>query len=307
MNADSSTTGACYGFNVTSELPLSYVRHRAGTGTPLEVRFAAEAPPEGELLQRWDIGRNGRGVTQLFAVDDEVYVVHKSPDIAFEVRSKQSQILIHPGSVDGLLLESMLWGTPAAVALTRRNALPLHAGSVDVDGWGILLAAPGTLGKTTLAGAFHAAGHRMLADDMSGAVLTPIPALLPGPAVIRARPDVAELFRFDRTEAVLTTPARTHLALTPQTKGNGEPVPLRAIVFLRVSEGPIQIEEATTPDVVRDLHGLAFRFPTDEGTAAAFENAASLAGRVPGWNLYRPLTPDSLPGVINLIIERCLG
>ena len=307
MKAESPTTGACYGFDVTSELPLSYIRHRAGPGTPLEVRLATDAPPEGVLLHEWTAGRTGRRVTRLLAVDEEVYVVQKSPDIAFELRTGPSQILIHPGSVDGLLLESMLWGTPAAVVLARRNALPLHAGSVDVDGRGILLAAPGTFGKTTLAGAFHGAGYRMLADDMSGAVLSPSPALLPGPAVIRARPDVTDVFGFNRTEALLRTATRSHLGLTQQTKGNGDPVPLRAVVFLRVSDGPVLIEKASTSDMIRDLHGLAFRFPTDEGVAAAFENAASLAGQVEGWNLHRPLTPESLAGVIDLIIECCLN
>ena len=46
-----------------------------------------------------------------------------------------------------------------------RGDTALHAAAVEVDGQAVVLGAPGTFGKTTLAAAFHAAGHRLLSED----------------------------------------------------------------------------------------------------------------------------------------------
>jgi hypothetical protein len=191
--------------------------------------------------------------------------------------------------------------------MALHGRIPLHAGSVDVDGRAVILAAAGSFGKTTLAGAFHAAGYRLLADDLSCADVNPGPAILPGPAVIRARPDVMSKYEFARATAVHSSPARTHFALDRDTRGSGDPVPLRAIVFLRISDGPIVLKPAPISDAVRDLFGLSFWLPTDQGRARGFELAAQLAGAAPIWNLNRPLTVESLPEIIETIVENCLG
>jgi hypothetical protein len=214
-------------------------------------------------------------------------------------------IVVHQGALDDTDQESMIWGTPAAVSMAHRDRLPLHAGSVDVDGRGVVLAATGSYGKTTLAGAFHAAGYRLLADDLTCLAADPEPVIMPGPAVIRARPDVAAGFRFHRTTAIRTTPDRTHFVLDPPTRGNGDAVPLQAVVFLRISDGPTLLEPARPAEAVRDLFGLSYRLPTDRGQARAFALATRLT-KVPVWNLHRQLTLASLSEVIHTIVDTCL-
>jgi hypothetical protein len=78
-------------------------------------------------------------------------------------------------------------------------------------------------------------------------------------------------------------------------------------VFLRISDGPIVLKPAPVSDAVRDLFGLSFWFPTDQGQARGFELAAQLAAAAPLWNLERPLTVESLPSTIETIVETCLG
>ncbi len=302
-----ATNGSCYGFDITSDVPLAFLRTSTGAGTPMAVRPGPAPDAIGTSLQRWDPGKEATLPTELFELGPGHYLVRIGTDESYEVRTQPPEITVHPAPIHQISRESMILGTPAAVSMAHQGRLPFHAGSVDVNGQGLILAATGTFGKTTLAGAFHAAGYRLLADDMSCAVTDPEPALLPGPAVIRARPDVASGFSFERTTAARTRPGRTYFVLDPETRGNGDPVPLRAIVFLRISDGPIVLEPAPVPDAVRDLYGLSFRLPTDQGQAAAFGLAAELAGRIPCWNLERPLTLDSLPGVIESIIDTCLG
>jgi len=298
--------GACYGFDVSSELPLSFLRTSTGTGTPMSILGGPAPAEDGTLIQEWNVGREDRLATRLFETALGRYLVRIGNDDSMEVLTQPPGIVVHPGTMDEIDRESMIWGTPAAVSMAHQGRLPFHAGSVDVDGQGMVLAATGSYGKTTLAGAFHAAGYRLLADDLSCAVADPVPALLPGPAVIRARPDVVAGFSFERTSPALTTPVRTHFVLDPTTCGSGDPVPLRAIVFLRISDGPIVLEQAPVTDAVRDLFGLSYRLPTDEGQTRAFELAARFAGTVPVWNLQRPLTLESLPSIIKELVDTCL-
>ncbi len=272
----------------------------------MPISSGAAPKEEGTLLQEWDPGRPGSLTTRLFEIAPGHYLVRIGDRDSFEVLTEPPGIVVHPGSMNEIDRESMLWGTPAAVSLAHQGHLPFHAGSVDVDGQGVILAATGSFGKTTLAGAFHAFGYRLLADDMSCATAGPEPKVLPGPAVVRARPDVIAGFSFAHTTPAMTTPVRTHFTLDPETRGSGTPVPLKAIVFLRISDGPVVLEPAPLTEAVRDLFGLSYRLPGDRGSASAFSVAADLAGRVPVWNLHRPLTIESLPAVVETIIKTCL-
>ena len=300
------TRGTCYGFDITSDLPLSFLRTSTGTGTSMTIRTGTAPDDEGALIQEWQLDRMGKMTTKLFECAPGHYLIRVGVHDSYEVLTDPPGIVVHPGAMTEIDSESMIWGTPAAVSMAHQGRLPFHAGSVDVDGQGVILAATGSFGKTTLAGAFHAAGYRLLADDMSCAIIDPEPAILPGPAVVRARPDVIAGFSFEHTKPVLTTPVRTHYALDADSRGNGRPVPLRAIIFLRISDESIVLQPALSSEAVRDLFALSFRLPTDQGRADVFQLAAGLVGKVPAWNLHRPLTLASLPAVIDAIIRTCL-
>jgi hypothetical protein len=307
MDTDSKHTGSCYGFDVTSEVPMAFLRRSTGRGLPLDVRFGSPPEPDGEPLQEWNAERKDILATRLFAMDEGRYLIRIGSEASFQVRVDPPGLVVHhTGNPDPISLESMLWGTPAAVSIAHQGRLPFHAGSVDVDGRGLVFVAAGTYGKTTLAGAFHSAGFRLLADDLSCAGIDPEPAVFPGPAAIRARPDVADGFTFAGASPALVTPAKTHYALSNDTKGSGDPVPLRAIVFLRVGE-QVTLHPAPVADAVRDLFGLSYRLPTESGQIESFDLIAKLVGAVPVWNLERPLTFESLPSVIELLVETCLA
>ena len=299
-----ATYGSCYGFDITSDVPLSFLRTSTGKGIPMTIRPGPPPEENGKLLQEWNTNRTDVLATRMFK-SGSGFLIRIGEQDSYQVSIDPPGMVVHRGVMDDTDQESMIWGTPAAVSLAHRHRLPLHAGSVDVHGRGVVLAATGSFGKTTLAGAFHAAGYRLLADDMSCLAADPEPVLLPGPAVIRARPDVVAGFSFARTTAVRTTLERTHFVLDPGTEGSGDPVPLRAIVFLRMSDGPMVLEPARQSDAIRDLFGLSYRVPTDEGQASAFELAARLM-EVPVWDLHRPLTIGSLPEVVQRIVDTCL-
>ena len=142
--------------------------------------------------------------------------------------------------------EERLWSIPAMLCFLARGDAALHAAAVEVDGQAVVLAAPGSFGKTTLAAAFHAAGHRLLSEDTTCIRGAEAPLVVPGPAMLRLRHDVAEQLEIPNATPVGTVEDdRVHLALDPAVRGDCSPVPLRAIVLLRHADEGFRIEPAS--------------------------------------------------------------
>ena len=160
--------------------------------------------------------------------------------------------------------EERLWGVPTMLCFLARGDVPLHAAAVNVGGEAVLLAAPGYYGKTTLAAGFDAAGYRVLAEDVACIRFAPEPHVVPGPALLRVRGDVAESFDLPGARAVAESDNRVHFSLDPARRGDCTPVPLHAIVLLRKGEDGIALERVAAADTLRDLWLLSFRLPTLE-------------------------------------------
>jgi hypothetical protein len=236
--------------------------------------------------------------------DGDRYSLWIDPMGWFHIDGGVPSITVPPGS-EARLREQRLWGIPAALCFIHRGDIPLHASAVDVEGSALLFAAPGRFGKTTLAAAFLQAGHRVLSEDISCCRTDGTPSVLPGPSVLRVRRDTYERLEFPGTYLVAEEPHRVHLAIEEGLRGDGLPVPLRGIVFLR--EGDLDMQRVPTQASLRDLWTLSFKLPTDPARARCFQGIAALASGVPVWNLHRPLTFTSLGSVIERIVSTCLN
>jgi hypothetical protein len=91
------------------------------------------------------------------------------------------------------------------------------------------------------------------------------------------------------------------MVLPPRARGDGGPVPLSAVVFLREATGGIDLERADQADALRDLWSLSFHLPGAAHEKRCFQALADLVARVPVWNLARELDWLSLPNVIERI------
>ena len=93
--------------------------------------------------------------------------------------------------------QTYLLGQVLSFALLKRGTDPLHATAVVVDGAAIAFLGDCGYGKSSLAAAFLAAGHRVLTDDLL--VVKPDPAppdaggfvAYPGPPRIKLSPEIA--------------------------------------------------------------------------------------------------------------------
>ena len=299
------TAGFCYGYAVQSCVPLQYLRS-GSSGISLHVAerdLRVEEPPEAPLLE-WTRSPGHELHAKVYRAGAE-YRMWTDLEGWFEIDAANRSVTVPPCS-DPVRREERLWGLPVSLCYLRRGDLGIHAAAVEVEGAAVLLAAPGRFGKTTLAGAFLAAGHRLLSEDLSCCRSSPVPLLLPGPAMLRVRRDVHEQIEFPGTYPVAEDPERIHLAVEEHLRGDGHPVPLRAAVFLRESEGTCRMERLMPQEVLPDFWTLSFKLPTDEDRARCFSDLVKLANQVPVWNVYRQLTFGALPDVIKTIIGTCL-
>jgi hypothetical protein len=297
--------GSCFGFSVRSGLPFSLLRD--GPGTPLEIDEADGEPDSlGTLVREWG-GRAGETLTtRLYAGPgrDRFWLDRVG---TFEIDSAKPAIAVPRLSdrfTNAIWRESIMWGTPAAVCAVRRGLVSVHAASVEVEGRAVLLSAPGTYGKTTLSAAFHAAGFRLLSDDMVTLRLAPAPALFPGPAILRLRRDVHENLAFTDIAAVHKFGRKVGLVLDHRRRGGAEPVPLAAIVLLRKGMDEVSLRRVAPTSALRDLFALSLKAVIDP--QRSFDDLAQLVTQVPVWDLERPLAYDSLPEVVEKIVATCL-
>jgi hypothetical protein len=303
MAAEGAPRGTVYGFEVRSPEPLRYLREGSGRSAPT-LRVVARddgARPTGEPLRRW-LPRPGNPFRADLFADGSAYRLRIEGLGWYRIDPEGREVWLPP-TADPLRREERLYGIPLAVILARGGALPIHAATVQVGEGAVALAAPGRHGKTTLATALVAAGHRLLAEDVSCCTLEEGPAVLPGPALLRIRPDTFERLPLPGGEVTMADHDRVHLALRREVRGDCAPVPLRAIVFLHPTDGPPRLDRKEPHVAVQDLWVLATKLPTDEDRARCFEAIVRLADRVPAFDLARPNRWELLPRLVDRIVE----
>jgi hypothetical protein len=294
--------GSCFGYGIRSDLPFSFVRE--GGGEPLMIDAAPGIPrPDGPPLIRWEPRPDHPFEAELHDGGEGTYRFWVDGVGTFGVRPGRRAITM-PAEGEPIRREERLWGIPAVLCFLERGDHSLHAGAVQIGESAIVFGAPGRFGKTTLASAFVAAGFRLLSEDSTCLRPGATPAVLPGPAMLRVRPDSYDALSIGGTRVLDRDPDRVHLALDPATRGDGEPVPLAGVIMLRTHDDDAIDLTPVPPDAaIQDLWTLSFHPPTDEGRAACFERVVALAASVPMWNLTRRLRYDSLDAVVDTIAQ----
>jgi hypothetical protein len=295
-------SGACFGFSPISSLPFEYLR--AGDGEPLEIQECEESEEDGDdgsLVKEWTPIPGRRSWARLYH-ENGLYRLWIEGGGTFVVDPTTPRVGVPAGLEAPVRREERLWGIPALLCFLARGDLPLHAAAVDIGGEAVLLAAPGYHGKTTLAAAFDARGYRVLSEDVSCIRLSSPPTLVPGPAMLRVRGDVAAKIVLPGAREVAAGDDRVHFSLDRKRRGDCTPVRLRALILLRPSENGLALERVSAGDALRDLWPLSFRLPSLEDRTRCFEGITALADTVRVWNLRRPLRIYELDDVVRRIV-----
>jgi hypothetical protein len=288
-----------FGFRISTTVPLQFLRSGGGEQR-LEIISGDERgePRDGDLLGQWPLqGTSYPANAKLFRFQDG-YEYWTSDAGLFLINPVRGRITVPPAN-DTLLLEQRLHGMPMILSFLARGDVSLHAAAVEIGKEAVVLAAPSRYGKTTLAFALQAAGHRMLSEDLI--CCRPHTAeAIPGPALFRLRPDVVSAPPPTGLRVVAQRPDRIYLGFDEQARGSGAPVPIKAIIFLHEAD-TTSVERVAPQTALKDLWRLSFRTGTEDARADSFRNLARLGGSVPCWNLRRPLTIDSLRSTVEII------
>ena len=294
-----------FGFQMQSAVPLRFLRD--GGGEQLlqiaESEGPAERPSVG-LVGEWPLlGAAYPAQAALYEVA-EGFEYWTTDAGRFRINLARGRIEI-PAEGDEILREQRLHGMPMLLSFAHRGDFSLHAAAVEVNGRAIILAAPSRFGKTTLSLAFHRRGHRLLSEDLVCCRPSTM-EILPGPAVVRLRPDVYGGVPPEGTELVAERPDRVFLTLEPTRRGGSSPVPIAGLFFLREGD-EVRIGAASAVDTVKDLWHLGYRAPTVDGRAASFRQLTQFASAVPIWNVERPMRLDALEETVDRIVEQVLA
>jgi hypothetical protein len=298
VTAGPPVRGACYGYEIRSELEFGYLRLGGGEALEVSPGVPRDEPP-GDLLREL---RPPRFPTHVkLHADGAGYRMWVDGGGWFAIDPHAPKIVVPP-EAEPVRREERLWGLPVLLCFLARGDLPLHASCVEIDGKALLLAAPGRFGKTTLAAAFAAAGHRVLAEDLVCLRPGPPPSVVPGAAMLRVRLDVVDAFRIPGAKELLRDGDRAHLSLA-SSRGTCDPVPLAGIAFLNEADVDPRLDGVSTTDVVRDLWTVSFKLPTNEDRARSFRAAARLAASTTTWRLSRRLRLDELGATLDCLVD----
>jgi len=282
-------------------VPLRFLRDGGGA-SPLTVALGEPdlARPNDGLIGEWELhGTAAPQSAALYKVANGFeYWTTDAGRFAMDFARGRIEV---PSVSDEILREQRLHGMPMLLSFAHRGDFSLHAAAAEVDGRAVILAAPSKFGKTTLAFAFHTAGHRLLSEDLA-CVRPSTMELLAGPAVVRLRPDVFGGEAPAGTELVATRPDRIFLRLDAERRGSSAPVPIGGVFFLREGEN-VRVTRAASAASVQDLWHLGYRMPNDAGRAESFRQMTELATKVAIWNVERPVRLHALDATVAAIVD----
>lgn len=281
--------GTCYGYEIHSQIEFEYLR--TGSGPRLLVE-AGDPPgdPPGKLLREWS--------PPLFPTpvrlheDGDGYRLWIEGAGWFGVDPGRPRVTV-PREGDPLRREERLLGLPMLLCFLERGDVPLHAACVEVGDRALLLAAPRGFGKTTLAAAFAEAGHRVLAEDLTCLRPARRPAVIPGPAMLRVRADVADRFGPESGRELRRDDERSHRRPGADA-GTCDPVPVTGIVLLNEADTAPRLELLSGAEATRNLWAVSFNLPNDDDRARCFRDVSEVASAVPAWKLERRMRLEDL-------------
>lgn len=294
-----------FGFAVRSAVALRFLRHGGGAD-PLEVAVDEEPSDvnAGELLGEWALqGTSYPAHARLFRIQHG-YEYHTSDAGLFRIDLQRGRIEV-PGGGDPLLREQRLHGMPMILSFLARGDISLHAAAVEVGSGAVILAAPSKYGKSTLAYGFQRLGHRVLSEDLVCCRPSTAEAI-PGPALLRLRPDVFSQDLPPGLHVAESRPDRVFIGFDVERSGTSAPVPIQGVFFLREST-ELGVQAVPKATALKDLWRLSFRTATDADRADSFQKLAQLAGSLDSWNLYRPMLLTALNRTVDLVLETVRG
>jgi hypothetical protein len=269
-----------------------------------EIELPELVPTEGETdvtIRLADIPRIEHKATK-----NEEYVFNADSG-SFRIRNGHEVLADIPSGANPEGVRVLLLGRVMAFLLRQRGWLPLHASGVAINGQAVLFVGPSGAGKSTMAAAFHARGHIVIADDVAAVRITDgICVAQPGGSRVRLLGDSRILldgldlrpeFQLDKHSYDLPGPAlpgrmpvkRIYILETGNSFNTAVLSPVLAAALL--NRHSFVKARRSEPDVL-DAH---------------LRQCAAVAGGAPVHRLVRPNSLSLLSQLVRLIERELLG
>ena len=295
MTAAPPVRGSVFGFDIHSPFVFETLHPAAGF-PPLTVATTESGPAkEGELLAEIVETRFRARISR----ESDEFRLWVENVGCFRIDPARAYVEA-PAEVDPFAREELVLGVPALLCFLERGDTSLHAAAIDLGGRAALFVAPPRHGKSTLAAAFSERGYRVLTEDLACIRMEGTPVVLPGPASIRLRHDVAGSVA-PNLECRRSGGERTRYVPKPSANSGTDDVPIAAVILLKASKDDVRIEEISPAGALPDLWQASFRL-TREHELRAFTALGKLIETVPIKRLSRPLTVAALDRTIEAVV-----
>ena len=206
-------------------------------------------------------------------------------------------------------LRLLILGAAMGVVLHQRGLPVFHASAIDIDGKAVAFLGGKMWGKSTMAAALHARGHRVIADDVMALSASGLnaPAVLPAFPQLKLWPDAVASLGED-PEALPRISSSFEKRARQVVNGFArQPTPLKRIYILGTGPSP-QIDllrpSMALFELIRNYYTLRFdRQSQNSSESDDFFQCAKIANCVPVFLLTRPPDLALLPALARRVEE----
>ena len=290
-----------YGLNIHSVLPLPELLPANCARPDVVIRT-------GEV--QYPIPKRGNGREYCSMTSQEAYLFWEDFG-TFLVRGG-SEIIIDPRTdIEERVVRLPLLGAGMAVLLHQRGLYVMHASAIAISEEAISFLGPKGHGKSSLAAAFFAQGHRLLADDLVAIDLSDpkSPFVVPGFPQFKLWPETAEtVLEDDLAKLPFLAPGYEKRGRRATEGFRSEKVRLRRLYIIGEA-AQMEMTLLTPQQAIADLIGNSYiaRFGRNalhgESAAMHLQQAATLVNNIPVFSLKRPNSLALLPSVVENVIN----
>ena len=214
------------------------------------------------------------------------------------------EIIIDPTEeVAEPVLRAVVLGAGFGALLHQRGRLVLHASALTLNGGGVAFIGTSLQGKSTVALAFYARGHHLIADDVTAIeVDAQMPTVVPAYPQINCWPQSLERFSYDPQSLDRVEPTAEKRAFHATEHFSAERQPLRHVFVLSRGNTP-SIETLTPHEALIQLvsHSYCYRMFTPDATARNMVQCGSVLRTVSVHRLHTGTSIDEIPQTVRLV------
>lgn len=193
-------------------------------------------------------------------------------------------------------------GTVMAILLYQRGFLVLHGSVIEIGGEAVIFLGNSGDGKSSTAAALHAAGYKLVNDDVAPITLGDRPAFLePGFPQIKMSPETAAALGYDFDSLPIIHPESVKRGYRPQHSFSRSPLNIKRIYVLDYG---LEFASKPIPASLATMELSRHSRPTtlyQRGDAQHFFQCANLVKEQTIYRLERPKSLELLPQIADFI------